>query len=55
MAINLCGRLCFNRPYAKMAAFKLCFGHIQNSLTELIWDNKSFTIFVSKMRLVRLI
>ena len=27
---------------------------IQNSLTNLVWDNKFFTIFVSKMRLVRL-
>jgi len=31
------------------------FARIQNSLTNLVWDNKLFTIFVSKTRLVRLI
>ena len=31
------------------------FVRIQNSLTNLIQDNKFFTIFGSKMRLVRLI
>ena len=30
------------------------FVHIQNSLTNLVPDNKFFTIFVSKTRLVRL-
>ena len=31
------------------------FVRIQNSLTNLVWDNKFFTIFGSKTRLVRLI
>ena len=44
-----------HRPYAKMAAIKLFFVRIQNSLTKLVRDNKFFTIFVSKTRLVRLI
>ena len=38
-----------------MAAFKLFFVLIQNSLTNLIRNNKFFTIVVSKMRLERLI
>ena len=42
-------------PMQKWLPLNYSFVHIQNSLTNLIWDNKFFTIFVSKMRLVRLI
>ena len=35
-------------PIQKWLSLNYYFVHIQNSLTNLIWDNKFFTIFVSK-------
>ena len=42
-------------PMQKWLPSNDSFVRIQNSLTNLVRDNKFFTIFVSKMRLVRLI
>ena len=42
-------------PVQKWLPLNYSFVRIQNSLTNLIRDNKFFTIFVSKTRLVRLI
>ena len=41
-------------PMEKWLPFNYFFVRIQNSLTNLVWDYKFFTIFVLKMRLVRL-
>ena len=42
-------------PMQKWLPLNYSFVRIQNSPTNLVWDNKFFTIFVSKTRLVRLI
>ena len=42
-------------PMQKWLPSNYSFVRIQNSLTNLVRDNKFFTIFVSKTRLVRLI
>ena len=42
-------------PRQKWLLLNYSFVRIQNSLTNLVRDNKFFTIFVSKTRLVRLI
>ena len=42
-------------PMQKWLLFNYSFVRIQNSLGNLVWDDKFFTIFVSKTRLVRLI
>ena len=42
-------------PMQKWLPLNYSFVHIQNSLSNLVRVNKFFTIFVSKMRLVRLI
>ena len=42
-------------PMQKWLPLNYSFVRIQNSLTNIVWDNKFFTIFVSKTRLVRLI
>ena len=41
-------------PMQKWLPLNYSFVRIQNSLTNLVRDNKVFTIFVSKTRLVRL-
>ena len=41
-------------PMQKWLPVNYSFVRIQNSLTNLVRDNKFFTIFVSKTRLVRL-
>ena len=41
-------------PMQKWLPLNYSFVHVQNSLANLIRDNKFFTIFVSKTRLVRL-
>ena len=43
-----------NRPMQKWLPLNYSLVHIQNSLTNLVWDNKFFTVFVSKTSLVRL-
>ena len=42
-------------PMQKWLPLKYSFVCVQNSLTNLVRDNKLFTIFVSKTKLVRLI
>ena len=42
-------------PMQKWLLLNYSFVRIQNSLTNLVRDNKFFAIFVSKTRLVRLI
>ena len=45
----------FVDPMQKWLPLNYSFVCIQRSLTNLVQDNKIFTLFVSKMRLVRLI
>ena len=47
--------LCNIDPMQKWLPLNYSFVRIQNSLTNLVWANKFFTIFVSETRLVRLI
>ena len=47
--------LCNVDPMQKWLPLNYSFVRIQNSLTNLVWANKFFTIFVSETRLVRLI